>query len=59
MDWSAVFDPAVFDQGICARWCSRMVRLPTCLEEHEVWHVLWLQAGGTHEEYLMFRQRDN
>lgn len=44
------------DSDICACWCSRMKCFPASLEEHEAWHVAWIQMAVSRLEYLKLRE---
>ena len=43
---------ANIDQGICKVFCNLVELSPSCGEEHEAWHVEWIQAAVTRGEYL-------
>ena len=44
-----------FDPGICFVFCAPVSLQPSCVEEHKAWHVLWIQAEITYEEFKEVR----
>ncbi len=39
------------DPSICGVFCAPFNLQPSCVEEHEAWHVEWIQAELTYEEF--------
>ena len=39
-----------YDPNICGVFCARVSLQPSCVEEHEAWHVLWIQAEIIYKE---------
>ena len=45
------------DGDICAKYC-RMFWPPSCDEEHEAWHAVWIEASVSCMEYVNWRMRE-
>lgn len=44
----------MYDINICPYFCKNSNRIFSCEEEHEAWHVLFIQAEVTFKEYITY-----
>ena len=59
--WLDVF-AELYDPAVCNNWCYKFFAVPGSqpfgsLEEHEAWHVQWIQAMVTFDEWVEHRQK--